>query len=248
MSDNLSDILKAFRKKISDEVSDHDFDSNSYDNLAHLPLNVKQCLYIFHWGRGKIVYERGLQKLTGYTIEEYYLEDMMRYIHPDDRYFVSNITKEAVEHTFETDASEINTRLFITFRFRKKDGSYIKLLRQTSSYEKDSNGKMISNFSLLTDITFVDSRNRVEWDLTSNQLDLEIFKKKIYSVFRGYFTEREKEIIQGIVQGLTSIEIANILFISKHTVATHRKNILRKAGVNMTSDLIHFCKKNGIID
>jgi len=248
MSNNLSNILKSFRKKIAKEVSAIDYQESQYDDLAHFPLNEKQCLYVFHWGRARIIYERGLQRLTGYSVEEYNLEDMMQHVHPHDRYFVSNITKEAVKHTYGTDTSQIDTRLLITFRFRKKDGSYIKLLRQTSSYEKDVNGKMISNFSLLTDITFIDSADRVEWDLSSNELDIEMFKKKIYGIYKGYFTDRENEIILHMAKGLTSNQIAERLFISKHTVATHRKKILRKAGVGKASDLIHFCKKNGIID
>ena len=248
MSDNQSYFLKAFRKNIAEELNGYDSEGIGYDKLAHFPLNEKQCLYVFHWGQGEIIYERGLQVLTGYTVEEYDLEDMMQYVHPDNRYFVSNITKEAVEHAIGTDTSEVDTRLFITFRLRKKNGSYVKLLRQTSSYEKDGNGKMISNFSLLTDITFVDSGDRVEWDLHSNGLDLKAFKKRIYGIYNGYFTTREKEVIQLIAKGLTNTQIADTLYISKHTVATHRKKIFRKARVSNAIDLIHFCKKNGISD
>ncbi|GLU55657.1 response regulator transcription factor [Dyadobacter frigoris] len=42
------------------------------------------------------------------------------------------------------------------------------------------------------------------------------------------FTNREKEIIILISKGLTSIEIAEVLFISIETVKTHRKNIKQK--------------------
>jgi len=41
-------------------------------------------------------------------------------------------------------------------------------------------------------------------------------------------SQREYEIKQLVEQGKTSKEIGEILFISKHTVDTHRRNILKK--------------------
>ena len=46
----------------------------------------------------------------------------------------------------------------------------------------------------------------------------------------------------------TSEQIANKLYLSKHTVQTHRKNILRKAKSHSINDVLHFCKKNGILE
>jgi len=51
-------------------------------------------------------------------------------------------------------------------------------------------------------------------------------------------SEREKEIARFICRGKTSQEIAEILFISKHTVDTHRRRILEKLGVKSTTELI----------
>ena len=51
-------------------------------------------------------------------------------------------------------------------------------------------------------------------------------------------TEREKEILQLIIEGLTSKQIAEKLFISKTTVDTHRKNIMERTNTNSTVELI----------
>lgn len=53
-------------------------------------------------------------------------------------------------------------------------------------------------------------------------------------------SEREVEIIRMIVNGLTSTEVAEQLFLSEHTVKTHRKNIFRKLGINSVSQLTAF--------
>jgi len=51
-------------------------------------------------------------------------------------------------------------------------------------------------------------------------------------------SEREKEVLNLLLQGLTSKEIARKLFISKATIDTHRRNILEKTGIKSTAELI----------
>jgi two-component system response regulator NreC len=53
-------------------------------------------------------------------------------------------------------------------------------------------------------------------------------------------SNREKEILQLIGEGKTSNEIATSLFISKTTVDSHRKNIMKKINVHGKTDLIRF--------
>ncbi|MFA5815779.1 MAG: response regulator transcription factor [Bacteroidales bacterium] len=63
-----------------------------------------------------------------------------------------------------------------------------------------------------------------------------------------HLTKKEFEIIHLIAQGLTTKEIAAKDFLSVHTVNTHRKNILKKLGINNTSELIMYAVKTGIVD
>lgn len=53
-------------------------------------------------------------------------------------------------------------------------------------------------------------------------------------------SRREKEILQLIGEGKTSQEIAEILYIGKTTVDTHRKNIIKKINIHGKTDLIRF--------
>ena len=61
-------------------------------------------------------------------------------------------------------------------------------------------------------------------------------------------TPREKEIIQLVAKGKTNGVIANELFISKHTVLTHRKNINRKLNASNTIIMLEMARKLKIID
>jgi two-component system nitrate/nitrite response regulator NarL len=53
-------------------------------------------------------------------------------------------------------------------------------------------------------------------------------------------SKREKEIVTLIGQGKTSQEIADLLFIGKTTVDTHRKNILKKLSLHGKSELLRY--------
>lgn len=61
-------------------------------------------------------------------------------------------------------------------------------------------------------------------------------------------SEREKEVVRQVALGKTNKEIAEELFISTHTVITHRKNITRKLGIKTVSGLTVYAILNNIID
>lgn len=58
---------------------------------------------------------------------------------------------------------------------------------------------------------------------------------------------REKNILKHIALGLTNKEIADQLFISIHTVVTHRKNITQKLGIKSVSGLTVYAILNNLI-
>jgi DNA-binding NarL/FixJ family response regulator len=58
---------------------------------------------------------------------------------------------------------------------------------------------------------------------------------------------REAEIIRLVAEGFTNKEIADKLFLSSHTITTHRKNIMSKLGVNNTAGLVLFAIRNNIV-
>lgn len=55
---------------------------------------------------------------------------------------------------------------------------------------------------------------------------------------KGVLSRREKEIMLLIAEGKKSIEISEELFITKYTVDTHRKNMIRKLGLASNTDLM----------
>ena len=64
-----------------------------------------------------------------------------------------------------------------------------------------------------------------------------------------YYTlsNREREILQMVAEGMTSIEIANKLCLSPRTIDAHRAKVMRKLSLNSRIDLIRYAQRQGII-
>ena len=60
-------------------------------------------------------------------------------------------------------------------------------------------------------------------------------------------SDREIEIIKHIALGLSNKQIAEKLFLSFHTVHTHRKNVMQKLRVNNTAGVVMFAVKNNLL-
>lgn len=79
---------------------------------------------------------------------------------------------------------------------------------------------------------------------------------QVFNYFRGKqkssteqedLSEREKEIVRCLADGMNSKSIATALFISEHTVKTHRRNIMHKLKVNTSAELIRLAIEKEII-
>ncbi len=74
-----------------------------------------------------------------------------------------------------------------------------------------------------------------------------VLEKKLKSSFAEntdghspYLSRREFEILRMIGKGLTNQEIADMLFISRRTVETHRANLKKKLGLKKFSELMRY--------
>lgn len=67
------------------------------------------------------------------------------------------------------------------------------------------------------------------------------------SSFQG-LTEREREVLRLIAQGKTTAEIAQALFLSPHTVQSHRDHIMEKLNLHRKAELIKYAIRRGLVD
>lgn len=64
---------------------------------------------------------------------------------------------------------------------------------------------------------------------------------------QSQLSPREIEIIRLIAKEHTTSQISKELFLSEHTVETHRKNIIRKTGVKSVVGLVNYAREQGLL-
>jgi two-component system NarL family response regulator len=63
---------------------------------------------------------------------------------------------------------------------------------------------------------------------------------------KSLLAPREREVIQLVAEGHSSLEIARRLHLSAHTVETHRRNIMQKLGLHSVAELTRYAIREGI--
>ena len=117
----------------------------------------------------------------------------------------------------------------------------------------------INGYAAVEDHIFTPAIKRMELDIKQNDVSRNIsemvsggIRKRCPASVREKgsetLSEREREVVVGVVQGLQNKEIADRLCISVHTVITHRRNIARKLQIHSAAGLPIYAIVNGFVD
>lgn len=241
--ENIHEFLSVFSERYKESSKK----SKDLEVLEKSILSQSECLYVLDFSMNEMSFKRGFKEFLGFEDDKIDLEKYLNRIHPQDIDLVSRIGKATILHTSNDPLENIDSVLYLSFRIQNEDGDYIKVLSQSSVFETDVDGNMVTSLVKVSDISFMEDNNLVKYNFVANNLDREAFKRKIYGESHNIFTSRELDIIKGINKRFSNEQISILLQISKHTVATHRKKIMKKSGCHSAEELILFCKKNGII-
>lgn len=113
------------------------------------------------------------------------------------------------------------------------------------------NEQWLHQHGLVEDHIFVPAIRRLEQKLMQSDVTRNITEM----VFKGAsgpaqdaLSDREKDVIVALVQGMSNKEIADHLCISVNTVITHRRNIARKLQIHSPAGLTIYAIVNGLVD
>jgi len=241
--------MKKFAEQIKGSLSNNFLvNIKSPKNFEDSNIFYDECLYIFDFRSKKIIYNRGFEKLLGYKDHEITFDIIFGNIHPNDIDIVSRVIRACVVYCLENPKNSSNNLLTIKYRRKKKNGSYIHILSQSSIYERNENGEISKSLARLTDISFMDNKENIRWSFEASNLNKAAFRKQINRVYANFFTKREIQIIFEMKKQITNFLIGENLNISEFTVASHRKNIFRKSNCHNTDELLSFCKEIGILN
>lgn len=136
------------------------------------------------------------------------------------------------------------------YRIIKPDGKAIRILVQNSVLQSDSKGNITHVLSIYSDISQWKKSDKQIASIVSTANDICLFftaDAAGETDQQATLSKRELEIVRLMAEGYSSKLIAEKLFISFHTVNTHRQKIIEKTNSKNTGGVVQFAVSHGLI-
>jgi DNA-binding CsgD family transcriptional regulator len=259
-----SDSNKDIMIQYSDLLNELNFDETELDYsiveyhkslLERLDVTGTSCISIFDLFRKQHIYlSKGYSNILGLDFETISKHpekaDTDSLMHPEDTIQMTIAGMHFLRIAFQLPVSEKKqAKLIAEYRILNKKNEYIRVIEQFQAIELDKRGNP------WLALCFMDISPNQEADApfrckAINHATNEIWDWKAQSdseARREVLTRRESEILGLVAEGMMSKEIASKLFISIHTVNTHRQRILEKLGADNSQEAIAYAKKLDLI-
>lgn len=223
-------------------------------NFSNLELDIsKKISSIFHVGpyyyyifdvpNGQFLYvDPSIHEILGILPDSLTVTDFMARIHPQDVVYFLNFENKVSDFFGQLKPDQIlKYKVSYDFRIKNSEEEYIRILHQVITINQSKEGHVLQTLGVHTNITHIkkDGEPKLSFiGLEGEPSFIDVDYRKAFVYNPDKFSAREKEIIRYLCKGSSSHEIAVALFISEHTVRTHRKNILKKADVKSTAELV----------
>lgn len=223
-----------------------------YKKMLNLFQVGDYCYFIFSPPELRMEYTNDfITKLLGYTPDEFTLEKFLETVHPDDLQNYLNFEATITEFWQNLPPEKVfKYKTRYDFRIVCKDGTIKRLLQQVAVIQSDDEGAVLRTFVIFTDISDLKQTNKMVLSIIGlegepSYIDIQPVQELV--PHKNILTKRETELFRLLIEGLQTMEIAQIMEVSPHTVATHRKNIFRKTNTNSVLQLMKFGLEKGWI-
>jgi DNA-binding CsgD family transcriptional regulator len=243
----LQEVLNELRSAIdlSTELKIIDFSTLEADELIG-----KLCFNIFDLVNWKILYiSAELYNLLGYKREKITYKQIFESIHPEDKQIVKNATVNSFIAVMEHPEIDWSKNIFIIdYRIKKADGNYIRILRRSCVFKKAENGLPHLAFSQLVDISKTKRSDVIYFYFEGQDIDqININSLNKVETKEEELNPGEIRVLRYIARGKKNKEIALLLYLSIHTIRTHRSNLMRKLNARNSVELINIATRLGYI-
>jgi len=217
--------------------------------LEEMMKNNDQFLSVFDMLRMKTEFvSQGCIQMLGIKPEDLTPYHFKEGTHPDDlkRHELGLVKMFKIAHELFV-AKKGEMLISTNFRLRTSTGNYSNQLIQCYFFYSLVPDNTVYLININTDISWC-KRIKHGYHYYVGE-DLSYFRYPDEELLRtgNVFTNREFEIIRMIQEGLESEQIAEKLFLSKHTINKHRKNILDKTGKTHIAELIYDLHERGLL-
>jgi DNA-binding CsgD family transcriptional regulator len=254
--EGVSDVLEVWNDKNS--IDNPNVKINKIDFVNQIASSFTPgpfYYYVFNFETMVMEYVHPtIKDVLGIDPKKFSIDYFFKILHPDDVEKMHEKEAAIIEFLFKKIAPEdlIRYKAVYVMRLQNSDGSYRKILHQARTINVSNDGKIQQVLGVHADITFLN--NPVDHKVSFVGIDRPSYYSmdpktmKFDDLTPEYdFTNREVQIIRFTAQGLKSEEIAEQLNLSVHTIKTHKKNILKKANVSNSMQLVANCIRSGVI-
>lgn len=165
---------------------------------------------------------------------------MMKRVHPENLFRFGNGRTKLL--SLEKDlfiANKGAALLSTNIKMKRHDQKYSNILFQCYLFYSPIPYKAVFEIQIHTNIDWFKMKKDHFHYYVGDDVSLFKFPNDDLLNMDYHLTNREFEILKLIASGLNSKQIADKLFLSVHTVNTHRRNILNKTDMEHISDLIY---------
>lgn len=178
----------------------------------------------------------GVENITGYKEERFDKHRLIDNIHPEDSKIFIEASLASLDVIISLKKEKLDLTSIINFRWKRKNGTYAHFLKHTFLLESNNTEKLFYYKSIITDISDHKNDNRIMAKVFYK--DVIISEINNYSISKtDILSKRELEVAKLIIENYSTQQISDKLFVSKHTIDTHRKNIVNKLGIKNTREL-----------
>lgn len=226
------------------------------DQIATLFAGGSFYYYILNFDNSQINFVHGgIQEVLGIKPNEFSIPKLIEVMYPEDLKMMQ-VKELAAQNFFLNTIPKDEIPLYkvaYLIRLQHSKGKFKTILHQAKAISVSDTGKILQMIVVHTDISYLNapfdhkisfiSSKRPSYFSIIPDTSLELLKNSLKNILSA----REKEIIKKVADGKSLNEIADQLFVSPHTINTHKKNILRKSHCKNTTELISKCIREGII-
>lgn len=262
MNKETEQIISLWKKELSDRVNkNRNFDgTRQFQQIAKFFSPGNSYYYIINFFNLQFEFVSDeVEKVTGFPTETVTMNDLLSIVQDlkDIQQKEKVVLDFAINHT--TGNELLNYKFLYTFRIKDRYGKQRTMLLQNMALSMSEDGGPRHVLGVHTDVTHLKmapsntisiinlSDGPSYYNLRTDKgyfdaANIQTSNQTIYSLSR-----REIEIVDLLAKGLSSVQIADELSISDHTVRTHRSNILKKLDCHNTTDLVLKCLAAGLI-
>lgn len=199
------------------------------------PELIDNYFFIFDCIENEIIFmNNSFNDVLGYDAKTFTVNDLVEIIHPDDQAYFFASEEKGLSFTNNLLFNEhFQYILSYTYRIKTASGKYIFVQQQCQAIEVNNQGNLSKTLVLHKRIDPYTIRPNNDYKIFDKGKNIYIDAENCYNL-----SSRELEILALIKEGKNSTEIAIELNISKYTVDTHRKNILKKTNSASFIDII----------